>query len=261
MICDAQEIEYVGVWRAAEVSARAMRSSMAGVETRLRVVRVVWCWLCVSVGVLSLLGLVGCGGGGTSTSSTGAAPVTPATTHSAVTIPGRPAHEPQPPPQTSGSVVARSSRGAAGFRVQKGDNSIPDFGREARASQRQLAIAALAAFMRARAKGEWSKVCQHLARPTLRQLGSFARTSNGKLGGCAPALAALMTGPASERADTLRYGVAALRIEEKTAFALFYSPSGGKYVMPMQNEGGAWKMTQLAPLPYPLGTLAPAATR
>ena len=24
--------------------------------------------------------------------------------------------------------------------------------------------------------------------------------------------------------------------------------------MPMRNEGGAWKMSQLAPLPYPLGS-------
>jgi hypothetical protein len=207
-------------------------------------------------GASLLLGLVACGGGGTSTGSTGAAAVTPTTASGAVTVPGRPAGEPQPSTRVSDAAVVGSSRGAAGFRVSRGDNSVPDFGREAQASQRQLAVGALTAFMRARASGEWSKVCEHLARPVLRQLESFAKTSKGRLKGCGPVLGALMTGPASERADTLTHGVAALRINEKTGFALFYGPSSGKYVMPMQNERGIWKMTQLAPLPYPLGTPA-----
>ncbi len=62
-----------------------------------------------------------------------------------------------------------------------------------------------------------------------------------------------MSGHEAERVDTLTNGVAALRIEEKTAFALFYGPNAEKYVIPMQNEDGAWKMTQIAPLHYPLG--------
>jgi len=52
-------------------------------------------------------------------------------------------------------------------------------------------------------------------------------------------------------------GVAALRVKGKGAFALFHGPNASKYVMPMVNEGGAWKMSQLAPVAYPLG--APGA--
>jgi hypothetical protein len=216
---------------------------------------VVWRSSGVLVSALLLLGLVACGGGGTSMSSTGSASIAPTTTSDAVTVPGRPAAE--PPPRASGSVRALTSHGAKGFRVPRGDNSVPDFGQEAHASQRQLAIAALTAYMRARARGEWSKMCEYLARPIHRQMESFIKTSKGKLNGCGPVLSKLITGPPSERADTLTDGVAALRVKEKTAFALFYGPNTVKYVMPMQSEGGAWKMTQLAPLPYPLGTPAP----
>jgi hypothetical protein len=112
--------------------------------------------------------------------------------------------------------------------------------------------------MRARAQSDWAAMCEHLARPLHRILEGFARSSKRTLRSCGQQLAATLTGPASERADTLTHGVAALRVEGKTAFALFYGPGASKYVMPMRNEGGSWKMTQVAPLSYPL---APAATQ
>lgn len=205
---------------------------------------------CVGIAAMAT-GLAACGGGGPSTSSTSAT-TTSAPTSRPVTVPSRPSHKPQP--RTSSSVTAHPSHGPAGFRVRTGDNSIPDFGREAPASQRQLAVAALTAFMRARARGEWAKVCEYLARPNHKFLESFMKASKGKIKSCGAALGGLMTGPASSRADTLTHGVSALRIKGKTAFALFYGSGSSKYVMPMRNEGGAWKMTQLAPLPYPLGT-------
>jgi hypothetical protein len=107
--------------------------------------------------------------------------------------------------------------------------------------------------MRARAGSDWPAMCEHLARPLHKILEALARGSKRALRNCGEQLAATLTGPASERTDTLTHsGIAALRIDGKTAFALFYGPSANKYVMPMRNEGGSWKMTQLAPLPYPL---------
>jgi hypothetical protein len=44
----------------------------------------------------------------------------------------------------------------------------------------------------------------------------------------------------------------ALRVKGKSAFVLFDGPKASKYVMPMLSEAGAWKVSQLAPLAYPL---------
>ncbi|HEY7933989.1 MAG TPA: hypothetical protein VID48_09200 [Solirubrobacteraceae bacterium] len=142
--------------------------------------------------------------------------------------------------------------------MPKGDNSIPDFGHEAHASDRQHAVAALTAFLRARAGGEWSKMCDYLARSNRRAMEGFARISTEKPTDCGSVLGTLQKkASAAERADPLTAGVTAFRLKGKNAFALFYGPKHQQYVMPMVNEAGAWKMTQLAALPYPLG--APAA--
>jgi hypothetical protein len=92
------------------------------------------------------------------------------------------------------------------------------------------------------------------AAPTRRQLETLAKSSKGRIRGCGPVLAALSSGPAAARADLLTGGVAALRVKGKAAFALFHGPNNSKYVLPMVSVGGAWKMSQLAPIAYPLGT-------
>lgn len=194
-----------------------------------------------------------CGGEVHTTRSVGerSTPATTTTGARAFTIPAKPYVEPRHQPSGSGSPSGRASHGLAGFRVAHGDNSVLDLGREASASQQRQATAMLAAFMRARARGEWAKMCPHIARATLRPLEAITKN-----GGCEPALAGLVTSSASERIDTFMHGITAMRIKANTAFVLFYGPNAGKYVMPMRSEDGAWKVTQLAPLPYPIGTSA-----
>ena len=216
----------------------------------------------LAIAALLSLGLTACGAA-TNTSTQTSSPRTPTnpSTAATTTTPEQPATQqtPSQPNSPGAAAPAAASPGAAvgGFRAPKGDNSIPDFGHEASVSQRQLAISSLTAFMRARASSDWPAMCEHLARPLHKILEGFARGSKRVLRGCGQQIAATLTGPASERADTLTHGVAALRINGETAFALFYGPSANKYVMPMRNENGSWKMTQLAPLPYPLTPTTP----
>jgi hypothetical protein len=228
--------------------------------------------LLLLVVVLPAAGLAGCGGGGSSTSSTAAAsvptpassvplvPTTATTTTSPAATATKPAakapapHPASPSTSSSASSGSGSSGGAAAsFRTQGGDNSIPDYGQEASASERARAAATLAGFLHARASSEWSRVCTYLTRPTRKQLVVFAKASKGRVNGCGPILAALSSGPAASRTDPLIHGVAALRVKGGKAFALFYGPKNSKYVMPMVSEGGAWKMSQFSPVPYPLG--------
>jgi hypothetical protein len=206
-------------------------------------------------------GLAACGSGGTTTTTTtttvSVAPVaktasTPATTASA------PAHTATPPPAEtthhSSAPSGTASGGAASFKVAHGDNSIPEYGQEASSSERQRAATALAAFLKARAAGEWAQACAYLTRTTRKQLELFAKATKGKVSGCAPILAAFSRDSAASRADLYSGSVAAVRIKGRSAFALFHGPHASKYVMPMVNEGGAWKVGDLAPLPYPLGS-------
>lgn len=222
---------------------------------------------------LPAIGLVACGGGSGTTSATTttvaevpspAATATTPATPTATTTTSRPTTTPTSPAATtprpstpSGSTGSESKGPAASFKVKHGDNSIPDFGGEAPTTERQRATAALAAFLGARASGDWSRACTYLSAPTRKQIEMFARSSKGKAS-CGTILAALSRGSTTADEDTLTGGIASLRIKGETAFALYHGPHSSKYVMPMRNEGGAWKMGELAPLAYPLGSTSTA---
>lgn len=186
----------------------------------------------------STVALAACGGGGngaasSTTSTAGTAPIATTT--------------------TSGSAPAATPAGAAAsFLVARGDNSIPEFGREAPSGERTRALSTLAAYLRARDRSEWSRACTYLAGGTTRQLAGLAKAANGRSEGCGPVLAALAAGgsPAG-RASTPAAGIAAMRVKGESAFVLYHGSSGGNYVMPMADEGGAWKMTKLVPIAYP----------
>jgi hypothetical protein len=211
----------------------------------------------VLLGAMCALGaglLVGCG---SSSSTASTAPSTQAATTATAAATTKSTATVAPHTEArSGSASSSPKGGAASFRVAHGDNSIPGFGGEASTSERQRATAALAGFLRARAHGEWAKVCTYLTGTIRREMEGFAKSATAKTKGCGAALGALQRGSAAERADPLTGGVVAVRVKGKSAFVLFVGPHGSKYVMPMQNEGGGWKVTQTAPLAYPLGTPA-----
>jgi hypothetical protein len=171
---------------------------------------------------------------------------------------GRGAKASPSPPADPAYARARAKAGAgAAFVVRQGDNSIPTYGSEASDSQHAQATAALAAYLQARAGGDWASACSHMAGTVQKQLALLAAQGSG--GSCASAYAKLSShSPASERADPLTGALAAFRVQGDNAFALFYGSGAQKYMMPMASEGGAWKVTQIEPIPYPVG--APTAS-
>jgi hypothetical protein len=214
-------------------------------------------------------GLTACGGGGTSASTAASSVASaPAATSTATSTPTHTATAAQPPAKAphqappSASGGSSSGGGGASFREPHADNSIPDFGAEASTGELARATAALAAFLHARAGGEWAAACVYLAGPTRVQLERFGGAAKGGSKGCGTALAALSGGgghgASPSRAETLTGSVAALRVKGNSAFALYRGPNGNKYVMPMVKEGGAWKIGQLAPIAYPIGTTGAA---
>ncbi len=226
--------------------------------------------LLLLVAVSPVAGLTACGSGSTSASTTASSVASaPAATSTATSTTTRTATAAQPPakapheasPSASGGSSSGDGGGGASFREPHADNSIPDFGAEASTGELARATGALAVFLHARASGEWSRACTYLAGTTRAQLERFGGASKGGSKGCGTALAALSGGghgASPSRAETLTGSVAALRVKGNSAFALYRGPNGNKYVMPMVKEGGAWKIGQLAPIAYPIGTTGAA---
>lgn len=151
----------------------------------------------------------------------------------------------------------RSGAGAAApFLVARGDNSIPTYGSEASGPQLTAAEAALSSYLAARAEGAWTRACSLISASVAKQLEALAGAA-GANQSCATTYAKLSEGvPAAARADPLTGGLAALRIESPHAFALFVGSGGQQYMMPLEEEGGGWKVTQIEPVPWPIGSSA-----
>jgi hypothetical protein len=150
--------------------------------------------------------------------------------------------------------LARKAGAAAPFLVKEGDNSIPTYGSEASAAQLASAEAVLSRYLGARAAGEWGPACAQMSAGVQKQLALLGGENGGD---CAFAYAKLAERiPAPARVDPLVDGLAALRVESPHAFALFYGPGSQQYMVPLEEEGGGWKVTQLEPVPWPVGTPA-----
>jgi hypothetical protein len=207
---------------------------------------------------LLAIGIAACGGG--SSSSSTASTAAPSAASTAPTTPPAGANPTgkaaaKPAGETGGKTLRPSppSGPAAAFHTPHGDNSIPNYGAEAPASQRAGATAALRRYLAARAAGDWSAACSYLGSQTQKQLQVLTGAS-GKLKGCAGTYAMLSAHtPTAERANPLSGALAVLRVKGDKAFALFDGPHNQKYMMPMVREGGAWKVNQIAPIPYPIG--------
>ncbi len=147
-------------------------------------------------------------------------------------------------------AVVREAGHAAPFLVPTGDNSIPTYGAEAPPSEQAAATTALRVYLDARAGGEWAAACAHMAATVQKQLGALT----GKQEPCAAAYAKLSSQvSASMLVSPLSGPIAALRVEGDRAFALFYGLHEQQYMMPMVGGGGAWKVSQIEAIPWPIG--------
>jgi hypothetical protein len=154
-----------------------------------------------------------------------------------------------------GSAPVEGERSAA-FRTPGGDNSIQEFGEEGDSSDRSEATAGIDALYRAIASGNWAEVCaKYLSAKNLEQIELLAEKApqiKGK--SCAEILGGLNQLAGAESPDKPDGGVAALRIEGDTAFAIWRGRDGKGYALPLTLENGEWKLTALAPTPLNPGT-------
>jgi hypothetical protein len=138
-----------------------------------------------------------------------------------------------------------------GFRVPGGDNSIQDYGEEQDSDERAAATKPIAALYAALEGGDWGEVCgTYLSANNLAQIKLLAEKSPKIKGqSCAEVLNGLNAGIGMRGPDTPDGEIIAFRVEGDTGFAIWWGIDGKGYAMPLKSEGGAWKLTALAPTP------------
>jgi hypothetical protein len=211
---------------------------------------------------------VGCGGGGSSTSST---PTSASTTQTSTTAKAPP--EPKPKPEEKKNHKQKESfpapkpysgpaptdpnplpnqgtkRVAPGVPTSHGgDNSIQTYGTESQSSEREEAALIAQAFLRAEAAGRWGEACSYLDAKVREGLEALARKAKGKgIEGCAGAMAALL-GKVPEGAlqKAAEIQVLSFRVEGDQGFVVYRDGTGKPFNLPMNLEGGEWKVGALA---------------
>jgi hypothetical protein len=138
------------------------------------------------------------------------------------------------------------------FRVPGGDNSIQEFGSEQDSGERTAAMQPIAALYKALATGDWSEVCAtYLSSGNVEQIKQLAEQSPQMKGKDCSAILSGLTGgrPSETPPDTPDGGLVSFRTEGDTGFAIYWGIDGKGYAFALKSEGGAWKLTALAPTP------------
>jgi hypothetical protein len=180
----------------------------------------------IALSALAALLLAGCGGGGTSASED-------ATSEGAV---------------NANSEVAEPSKE---FRNPAGGR-VTTFGKESEVAKREEASAVLTKSLTAREKADFAAQCETLGKRGLE--GFLGKGQGNERSKCQKELKKLAE-PLSKtkkiRADTLTDEIAALRVKGNQAYALYHGNDGKDYGVPMELEGGSWKVGTILPIELP----------
>jgi hypothetical protein len=179
------------------------------------------CFFLIAISVI----ISACGGGSTSSSSSTA---------------GSGSHE--------GNESASGSSGGRLTGLNAEGKRLANFGEEAEAAEREAASKALEANLSARASEDWVGQCASLSVALHKEIAERSELIIGKKGnGSCPKGLELEAEPfpKSVLKNPMTGPIDALRVEGRQAYALFRGTGNKDYGMPMVNEDGDWKVTQL----------------
>ena len=153
-------------------------------------------------------------------------------------------------PTTSASLPNEGTRRVApGVPTAKGgDNSIQEFGVEAPSAERVQASRVLQAYLDARLAGKYALACSYLSGPMKAQLGQFGAGARGQAPpDCTQVMRAFTEGvPKAALRTAAQIRVLSMRVEDGQAFLLYRDGEGLPSSIPMNEEGGAWKVSAIA---------------
>lgn len=145
-----------------------------------------------------------------------------------------------------------SGGGSQRLRVKGGDNSVQEFGEEADTSELDAAAVALHNFLDARAEGNWAAACKYMSKGAIESFEQLAAQAKQNEGTSCGEILERLTNPAAKAAlevEAEKADVGSLRIEDEHAFVIYTGIGGTILAIPMENEGGAWKVASLAGTP------------
>lgn len=135
------------------------------------------------------------------------------------------------------------------FITPDGDNVVPVFGHEGSPAEREEASEVASAWMHARVARDWAKDCAYLSRVYIKEIvADAAQTSKGKATTCPAALAFFGPLASGKRVYTLSGPIDSLRVNGNLAYAQYHGRDGIDWVIPMEKEGGRWKVSIAAPI-------------
>jgi hypothetical protein len=206
--------------------------------------------------LLLAVALAGCGGGGggdgadsTSSPVASQAPEEPGERPAEVA----PAEDESPAAQPPDKAHHDSGSGSSQFRQKGGDNSVPDYGYEASASEREEAAQPLHAYLDSVAAHRWPAACAYVSRGVIAELEQLSQLAKQQtqVESCPEFLAAL-NGEGSQSAlatAAAQTDVASLRVDGDRGFVIYRGAKGQGYAMPMAREQGVWRVAALAGTP------------
>jgi hypothetical protein len=142
------------------------------------------------------------------------------------------------PPSTEPSKQFQNPAGA------DGKEAVATFGQESSETERAEASSVLTENLTARQEADFATQCATLGKRGLEAVLGEGKKAPG-LSKCKTELETLAN-PLSKtkgiRADTLDGEIAALRVKGGDAYALYHGSDGHDHAMPMEDEGGGWKV-------------------
>ena len=151
-----------------------------------------------------------------------------------------------PAPTSSASLPNEGEESATpGVPLAKGgDNSIQTFGAEAPAEERVQATRVFQAYLDARAAGEYALACSYMSAPIKEQLIAFGGQARGQAPpDCTQVMRAFTEGvPEQALRSAADINVLSMRVEGNQAFLLYRDGENLPFAVPMNEEGGNWKV-------------------
>jgi hypothetical protein len=154
---------------------------------------------------------------------------------------------------SSTSEGAEASPPSMEFTKRGGENKPATFGELASEKDREMASRMLAKNLQARAAGNWAGQCATLTAAVVAKIESEARKLHAG-NGCAKSLKAEaepLSRTKAIRANTLTGPIDVFRVKGKSAYALYHGTKGKDYAMPLEMEGGGWKVAALVTTEIP----------
>ena len=135
------------------------------------------------------------------------------------------------------------------FVIPGGDNTVQYFGHEAVKAQREQVSTVVEAWDRARAAEKWKLDCSYLTRAYIDNMVTDAESvSKGNATSCVEALVFFGVVASGAEGITTTGPIDSLRVSGRKGYAQYHGRKGQDWIVPVEVEGGVWKVGVSAPI-------------